>query len=233
MLLQIALLTCFTSVQAIIEYPISYNTYVKLKESHLSGPKYEEQFDAAVCNVNNYNQCKLQLFRYIGIGKNENELSTFQYPFALLTYENSTLVHDYTVPVLGLHNTHIDYGLKSQNPFFVHVYPQNDSSLSQMYIILGVFGLLFCCFFYKQCANLCRIYIEQKKKQIKLNSVFKDVNIDSAPLLNTNCTICLDEFEDGDKLVELKDCHHVFHKSCINTWFTQKQTCPNCQNEVV
>ena len=232
MLREIVLSICFVTVEAIIEYPW-YNTYTKLKESHLGGPMYKEEFNAAVCNINNYNQCKMQSFRYIGIGNNEEELNLFKYPFALLTYQNTTLVQEYNVPILSLHDKYIDYGLKSQNPFFVHVYKINQSSLNQMYIIICIFGLLFCCVVYKHCANVCKVYMEEKIKELKLNSVFKHVNFDSAPLLNTNCTICLDEFEDGDKLVELKECHHVFHKSCINTWFTQKQTCPNCQNEVV
>lgn len=233
MLSQIVLVMCAATVQAIIEYPISYNTYTKLNDIHVGGPMYREQFNAAVCNINNYNQCKMKLFNYIGIGTNEEELSVFKYPIALLTYENTSLVHEYSVPVLGLGDSYIKYGLKSQDPFFVNVYQRNQSSLNQIYIILGVFGLFFCCFVYKHCANVCKVYMEQKRKEFKINNAFKQVNIESAPLLNTNCTICLDDFQEGDKLVELKECHHVFHKGCITTWFTQKQRCPNCQNESV
>ena len=46
--------------------------------------------------------------------------------------------------------------------------------------------------------------------------------------LNTTCSICLCDFEDGDTLVELT-CGHRFHDECVNQWLTRDVCCPNCR----
>lgn len=39
------------------------------------------------------------------------------------------------------------------------------------------------------------------------------------------CTICMEEYEVGDKLARL-ECLCKFHKSCIVGWFERKKECP-------
>ena len=41
------------------------------------------------------------------------------------------------------------------------------------------------------------------------------------------CTICIEEFKEGDIIRTLR-CTHIFHKKCIDEWFDQKEVCPNC-----
>nr|BAT25231.1 symbiotic Der3 [Nitzschia sp. IriIs04] len=44
-----------------------------------------------------------------------------------------------------------------------------------------------------------------------------------------NCTICLEDFEPGERLMCLP-CTHVFHTRCIGRWLTQRSaTCPLCK----
>lgn len=43
------------------------------------------------------------------------------------------------------------------------------------------------------------------------------------------CTICLDQFKDGDLLTSLPRCHHFFHSECIARWFHQSEHCPLCR----
>merc|ERR1712083_111188 len=48
----------------------------------------------------------------------------------------------------------------------------------------------------------------------------------------SSCSICLEEFENGEKLVKLP-CSHYFHPDCINPWLTERQpTCPLCKANV-
>jgi hypothetical protein len=46
------------------------------------------------------------------------------------------------------------------------------------------------------------------------------------------CTVCLEEFNDDDDMIELK-CGHHFHEECIVHWFkTCSNKCPICREEV-
>ncbi|KAF2653982.1 hypothetical protein K491DRAFT_694182 [Lophiostoma macrostomum CBS 122681] len=71
-----------------------------------------------------------------------------------------------------------------------------------------------------------------------------DCLIPLAPILSlkagpTQCTICLCDLRHSssvspvDNVVNIKPCHHKFHRDCITLWFTgthqQIYTCPNCR----
>lgn len=47
---------------------------------------------------------------------------------------------------------------------------------------------------------------------------------------DTNCPICQERIETTG--TELRQCHHRFHTNCINTWFTESATCPQCRNDI-
>jgi hypothetical protein len=41
------------------------------------------------------------------------------------------------------------------------------------------------------------------------------------------CSICLCEYEDGDRLVRLP-CSHIYHDACVSSWTTNHVRCPLC-----
>ena len=44
------------------------------------------------------------------------------------------------------------------------------------------------------------------------------------------CTICLNDINNG--CCKQLRCGHIFHKSCIHTWFNTSNSCPTCRNKV-
>ena len=49
--------------------------------------------------------------------------------------------------------------------------------------------------------------------------------------INKVCCICLDKFEDTDKIVIL-ECKHKFHTNCILNWFNKELNCPLCRKKI-
>ena len=51
-------------------------------------------------------------------------------------------------------------------------------------------------------------------------------------LVGDKCSVCQDEIEVGSRMMRL-DCdgQHVFCKDCVEGWFADHKTCPNCRHE--
>ncbi|KAG2695475.1 hypothetical protein I3760_07G014400 [Carya illinoinensis] len=47
------------------------------------------------------------------------------------------------------------------------------------------------------------------------------------------CAVCLNEFEDNEKLRLIPKCDHVFHPECIDAWLASHTTCPVCRANLV
>jgi len=45
------------------------------------------------------------------------------------------------------------------------------------------------------------------------------------------CSICQDTIT-STECIELRDCYHVYHRACINEWFTRSVLCPVCRRDI-
>jgi len=61
----------------------------------------------------------------------------------------------------------------------------------------------------------------------------KDIGeyIAETKILDYECLICLDEFNQGQQIIMIK-CGHIYHKNCIDKWFLKKKTCPLCDEQL-
>ncbi|KAL4326864.1 hypothetical protein AHAS_Ahas13G0042700 [Arachis hypogaea] len=50
--------------------------------------------------------------------------------------------------------------------------------------------------------------------------------------INTDCAICLGEFEEGEWLKHLPNCSHGFHVPCVDEWFRSHSSCPLCRTSL-
>ncbi|KAL8511358.1 hypothetical protein ACS0TY_017958 [Phlomoides rotata] len=67
-------------------------------------------------------------------------------------------------------------------------------------------------------------YVEEFRSQIPA------MRFDSLTILDSECSICLSEFEPDSEVNHLS-CGHVFHNMCLEKWLNfWNTTCPLCRN---
>ncbi|XP_059664168.1 NEP1-interacting protein-like 2 [Cornus florida] len=65
------------------------------------------------------------------------------------------------------------------------------------------------------------------------NHIFHYSNSNSMrPCHQINCTICLEDFKNGDNVRILPSCRHRFHSHCIDEWLSRHGSCPVCREDV-
>ena len=53
------------------------------------------------------------------------------------------------------------------------------------------------------------------------------------PKEDSQCAVCLGDYEEGEGVRKLPPCSHYFHVSCIDTWLVAHTTCPLCRTSLV
>lgn len=56
------------------------------------------------------------------------------------------------------------------------------------------------------------------------------IRFKSRKFLTTECTICLCPVT-NDSICRMLNCFHIYHSECIQTWFVDNASCPNCKKK--
>jgi len=87
-------------------------------------------------------------------------------------------------------------------------------------VITLLISLCFCC------------YLWRLKRQGRVELGYKDIRYKKKKKHTTEtCSVCLDDFNDGEKISECT-CKHRFHQKCLLQWLNQNNSCPLCKAKV-
>ena len=86
---------------------------------------------------------------------------------------------------------------------------------------------------------MCNFYIKRAKRNCKINGKYngfcKRHMAKQEPCENKQedscseeCSICLCDIKCKKKMADTS-CGHTFHKTCLNAWIKQNNTCPYCR----
>ncbi|CAH0395876.1 unnamed protein product [Bemisia tabaci] len=63
-----------------------------------------------------------------------------------------------------------------------------------------------------------------------MNTLYPDVNPEELTDADNVCIICREEMQTASKRLP---CNHIFHTSCLRSWFQRHQTCPTCRLNIL
>ncbi|KAL8034699.1 hypothetical protein ABFX02_12G046000 [Erythranthe guttata] len=62
-------------------------------------------------------------------------------------------------------------------------------------------------------------------------TITRDEIVDT-PGDGVSCSVCLQDFQVGETVRRLPQCHHMFHLPCIDTWLVRHGSCPLCRRDL-
>lgn len=75
----------------------------------------------------------------------------------------------------------------------------------------------------------CELGLKKELREMLPIIVFKE----SFSVKDTQCSVCLGEYQAEDRLQQIPACGHTFHMDCIDMWLTTHTTCPLCRQSLL
>jgi len=66
----------------------------------------------------------------------------------------------------------------------------------------------------------------------QIDALLKDEKLYRAEMRDTQCSVCLENFVEGEKVIELPVCRHVYHVGCLQPWLQSDKICPYCRKDI-
>ena len=122
---------------------------------------------------------------------------------------------------------HIHNSTNSPLPFIMN-------GMGGLYLFLTVTGIVSIGLYISRC-------IEEHRESVRIVRYDRPrkINIDNLntillcnELPDDLCSICLEEFKEGDKIKKL-NCNHVYHEECLIPWLNKNDYCPMCRQNII
>ena len=135
--------------------------------------------------------------------------------------------------IINLGITHNEYEyLQNHQPQLLYInHLKNETeNTEKSWVIITVVFIVMCCGMQMPNYSKLKARVELHSKLSKIYDVKK---YSGDNLINSNCTICMEDYVQYEMTCVIKECKHVFHKQCIDKWFQTKQVCPNCNGQLI
>lgn len=78
---------------------------------------------------------------------------------------------------------------------------------------------------------LCDVIMSRRAIR-NMNTLYPDATAEELAISDNVCIICREEMVGNGSSKKLP-CNHIFHVSCLRSWFQRQQTCPTCRMDIL